>query len=88
LVMYYTSSAWSHMGVFTENGNIIDATTGGVIEHPLSDYFDGKSYIVVKRLKAGTASPESLAKGLAWGGACKFLSVNSSPNHSVKWSRA
>jgi hypothetical protein len=48
LVMYFTSSIWSHTGAFTENGFVVDATTSGVIERPLYDYFDGKSYICVK----------------------------------------
>lgn len=50
-IMYFTSSVWSHTGMFTEQGNIIDATTSGVIEHPLSDYFDGRSYIAIKTFK-------------------------------------
>jgi hypothetical protein len=49
-VTYYTSSVWSHTGIFTEDGRVIDPTTSGVFEHPLSDYFDGKSYIKIMRL--------------------------------------
>jgi hypothetical protein len=37
-VMYYTSSVWSHTATVTTDGNIVDATTGGVFEHPLDDY--------------------------------------------------
>lgn len=66
LVMYYTSSAWSHTGLFTENGNIIDSTTAGVMEHPLSDYFDGKSYICIVALKEGIATKEQLQEGIKW----------------------
>src|SRR6266853_580503 len=44
LVMYYTSSVWSHVASVSENGYIIDAATSGVLEHPFSDYLDGKSY--------------------------------------------
>ncbi len=67
LVMYYTASVWSHVGNFTERGHIIDATTAGVIEHPLSDYFDGKSYIIILAAKKGLVSDEQLAKSLEWG---------------------
>jgi len=66
LVMYYTSSVWSHTGIFTEQGRIIDVTTAGVIEHPLSDYFDGKSFIVIFGLKEGIVSHEQLDEGLKW----------------------
>ncbi len=67
LVMYYTVSVWSHVGTFTEHGHIIDATTAGVIEHPLSDYFDGKSYIIILAVKDGLYSEEQAAKSLEWG---------------------
>ena len=67
LVMYYTASVWSHVGVFTEHGYILDATTSGVIEHPFSDYFDGKSYIVVLAIKNGLVTEDQLAKSLEWG---------------------
>jgi hypothetical protein len=65
--MYYTASVWSHVGAFTEHGRIIDATTAGVIEHPLSDYFDGKSYIIILTVKDGLYSDEQAAQSLAWG---------------------
>lgn len=51
LVMYYTGSVWSHVATLTYHGNIIDATTRGVIEHPLLDYLDGKSYVAIRRVK-------------------------------------
>lgn len=38
IIMYYTDSLWSHVGMKSNNTDIIDATTSGVIEHPLSDY--------------------------------------------------
>src|ERR1039458_498005 len=65
LVMYYTSSVWSHVASFSENGYIIDATTDGVIEHPFSDYLDGKSYILIKTFEIKTTDEQQ--KGvLAW----------------------
>ena len=68
LVMYFTGSVWSHVGIFTECGNIIDVTTKyGVIEHPLSDYFDNKSYLVIRELNEGTYTNENLTKMLEWG---------------------
>ncbi len=50
LVNYLTSSIWSHTGVFTENGCVCDATTSGVVEHPFSDYLDGRSYYALVRV--------------------------------------
>jgi hypothetical protein len=66
LVMYYTSCPWSHTGSFAEQGRIIDATTAGVIEHSLSDYFDGRSFIVIKRLKEDIFSAKEKAEMLKW----------------------
>jgi len=57
--MYYTSSIWSHDGgFFTEHGNVIDATTRGVLEHPFSDYFDNKSYIRIIKIRDDVVTPE------------------------------
>ncbi len=53
LIMYFQSggdsghSIWSHTGLFSYNGDIIDVTTEGVVEHPFSDYFDGESYVSI-----------------------------------------
>ena len=49
MVMYYTSSVCSHVAIVSENGCVIDATLSGVIEHPLRDYLDGRSYILIRR---------------------------------------
>lgn len=65
-VMYYTSSVWSHVGKFSENGNVIDATTGGVIEHPFADYFDGKSFVTALKLKEPITDQQRTAM-LKWG---------------------
>ena len=46
-VMYYTDSIWSHAGWFSEDSMIIDATTSGLIEHPIADYADGTAFMRV-----------------------------------------
>lgn len=53
LIMYFQSggksghSIWSHTALFSYDGDIIDVTTEGVIEHPFSDLFDGESYVSI-----------------------------------------
>lgn len=81
-VMYYTSSIWSHVGSFTEDGRIIHATTGGVIEHDFSDLFDGRSYIMINvfsempsaEIKAEITSTmrSQLGSGFNWAGVFRF----------------
>lgn len=51
LIMYYTSSVWSHCGIIVGDGYVADATTGGFIKHPLADYLDGKGCIAFTRYK-------------------------------------
>lgn len=47
-VMYYTGpTIWSHTAMFGKDGYLYDCTTQGVMEHHISDYFNGKSYIAV-----------------------------------------
>jgi hypothetical protein len=48
LVMYYTGSVWSHVGTFVGDGVVVDATTSGVLKHPIIDYIDADSYILVR----------------------------------------
>jgi hypothetical protein len=45
LIMYVTQSAASHAGIYIGHGEIVDATMGGVVRHPLEDYLDGRSWI-------------------------------------------
>ncbi len=59
LVMYYEPSPWSHTGTISQNKNSIDATTSGVIEHPISDYLDNKSYILIYRPNVNTENCEN-----------------------------
>ncbi len=49
-VMYLTASPWAHTGTFSGNGNILEAVTQGVIEHPFTDYLDGRSYMSVYKM--------------------------------------
>ena len=49
--MYYTDSIWSHCGMFSENGQVIDQTISGGVEHDFYDYCDGKHYVAVYKLK-------------------------------------
>lgn len=73
-VMYFTSSIWSHTGMFTEHGRIVDATTGGVVEHPFSDYFDGRSYMGILTFKQPLSAQESssLVTSLRKAVGCRF----------------
>jgi hypothetical protein len=64
MVMYYTNSIWSHVGMFAENGQVIDATTGGVFKHHFCDYCDGSTYIAIWHLKGVT--DEKREKAIRW----------------------
>jgi hypothetical protein len=48
IIMYMTSGVWSHQGVIVHDGQVVDATPGGIRKHPFSDYLDGRSYIAVR----------------------------------------
>ena len=60
IIMYYTNGIWSHTGTIAGGGRIIDATTSGVIEHPLSDYLDGNGYIAIKKIDITDAGREKM----------------------------
>ena len=45
-IMYGTQSRANHAGLFAGNGLVIDALVSGVTQHPLSDYFDGRTYFI------------------------------------------
>jgi hypothetical protein len=47
LVMYYTSSVFSHVAIVNGNGIVTDVTTAGIAKHSFADYLDGKSYLMV-----------------------------------------
>ena len=65
-VMYYTGpTIWSHEALFGKDGYLYDCTTQGVMEHHISDYFDGKSYILVFPLNS-KISENKKKKGILW----------------------
>lgn len=45
VIMYLTSSPWSHTGIVFPDGVAFDATVSGVRQHPIADYLDGRGYI-------------------------------------------
>jgi hypothetical protein len=61
VIMYMTSSVWSHGGFIVHDGQVIDATPIGVTKHPFSDYLDGRSYIAIKSVPT---TPDRLQEGL------------------------
>lgn len=46
VVMYVTNSLASHVATMVDGGNMVEVTTSGATRHPLSDSFDGHSYLV------------------------------------------
>ena len=48
MIMYWTDCVASHVAGFVENGQLLDATTSGVMKHPFTDYLDGRSYLCIK----------------------------------------
>ncbi len=92
LVMYYTSSIWSHCALFGKKGELFDATTSGVIKHAASDYLDGESYLSVivlpmdedTRKRIVAASEELIGCGYNWKGVIRiFLNTLIAKRH--KW---
>ena len=57
-VMYYTSGPESHVATAMGDGRVFDATTRGVIFHPMKDYFDGRGYVMILRLPRLVTSAE------------------------------
>ena len=49
-IMYVTGGPWSHVGILTEGRTVIEAVTGGVIERPFAEYFDGNCFLAMKHL--------------------------------------
>jgi hypothetical protein len=46
LIMYGTQSRANHAGIFVGDGLVIDALLSGVTQHRMSDYFDGRTFII------------------------------------------
>ncbi len=62
LIMYFTDSMWSHVGIISQDDYVVDATTAGVIEHPFSDYLDGQAFLLIVDTKiADERRAEALA---------------------------
>lgn len=75
-VMYWSDGPMSHTAMYSGDGQVHDATTDGVVEHPLADYFDGRGYMVFQhldatdadRLKMRKAMQEQVGGGFNWRG--------------------
>jgi hypothetical protein len=52
VVMYVTGSLWSHVGILTSECTVLEAITQGSVERPVSCYFDGKHYLLIKPLNS------------------------------------
>jgi hypothetical protein len=74
MVMYVTSSIWSHTAMYVGNGLVTDATSIGVTTHPLADYFNGESSYSAYRPnypdggaeRAVDATKSLIGHGYAW----------------------
>jgi hypothetical protein len=65
VIMYMSQHAANHVFIFAEEGMIVDTIpTAGVIERPLSDYLDERSYFLV--VPKEVPSAEKRKEGLAW----------------------
>ena len=47
--MFVTQSETNHAGIYIGNGEVVDALVKGVTRHPLSDYFDGNTFLIFDR---------------------------------------
>ncbi len=47
VVMYCQGGPPSHVAMLTKEGTVIEAITAGVVERPVSVYFDGKHYLQI-----------------------------------------
>jgi hypothetical protein len=73
-VMYFTNGPMSHTAMSLGGGEVLDATTAGVIVHPLRDYFNGSGYITAAKLpalpehreKMRAFALEQVGKGFNW----------------------
>lgn len=50
LIAYLDQGSWSHSATYSGNGNIIEATTGGVVERNIDAYRDARYRIGAYRL--------------------------------------
>jgi len=81
-IMYYTDSAWSHIAMVVGPNRLSHATTVGIIEQPITDFFDGKTVLLARRPKERTPegvvaaqafAEESRGAGYNWLGVFRLL---------------
>ncbi|HWW90434.1 MAG TPA: hypothetical protein VNY35_06625 [Solirubrobacteraceae bacterium] len=65
VIMYFSQHAANHVFIFGEEGSIVDTIpTAGVIERPLSDYLDERSYFLI--VPKEVPSAEKRTEALSW----------------------
>lgn len=52
LIMYVTGGPWSHVGILTSGGSVLEVIAHGAVERPATCYFDGKRCVLIKHLIA------------------------------------
>jgi hypothetical protein len=73
-IMYYTDSVWSHVAVVIGPNRLSHATTAGIIEQPISDFFDGETVLLARR--PAMMTPEGVAAALAFAEESKGAGYN------------
>ena len=72
-IMYYSNGPLSHTALLYDDGQVFDATTSGVIIHPIKDYFDGRGYVTLVKTPwvlgddARAFIRDAVGRGFAWG---------------------
>lgn len=94
-VMYFTNSIWSHVGTCVGGDRIVDATTGGVIEHSLTDYLDGRGYLAFRTVRGITDEQRAaiasharstIGAGYNWLGVLRlFAAIITGYHASFRW---
>jgi hypothetical protein len=64
IVMYFQGGPCSHVGTLTAEGTVLEAITSGVVERPVSVYFDGMHYLCIKRLRG--IDDDRARKAVSW----------------------
>lgn len=73
LVMYFSNSVWSHTAIVVDNGNIVEVTLDGTIEHRFSDGLNDKDYLVIGGPPMTAEQQRSVVEGARSGvGVTKF----------------
>lgn len=75
LVMYFTNSVASHVAMMTDEENVTEVTTSGVVRHPFTDLLDRQSFLACgsppdltdeKRAAVGAAADQMLDARFDW----------------------